>query len=74
MSTPRRRIVRTTAVVDVAAQQRQRRVQSLRGKLTQDRAALGRWMSRLRRAFHSVEKIQQRIARIDRQLAHLEDT
>jgi hypothetical protein len=74
MSTPRRRLVRTTAVANSATQQRHRRVQTLRSKLTEDRAALARWMSRLRRAFHTVEKIQLRIARIDRQLAHLEET
>jgi hypothetical protein len=73
MSTTRRRLVRPLAVAAATLQQRQRRAQALRSRLTEDRAALARWMSRLRRAFHAVEKLQQRIARTDRHLATLED-
>jgi hypothetical protein len=73
MSTPRRRIVRTASPTDPAVQRRQRRVQKLRGWLVEDQAALARWMSRLRRAFHAVERLQQHVARLDRQLASLEE-
>jgi hypothetical protein len=73
MSTPRRRIVRPASAIDQAAQQRHRRAQKLRGRLVDDRTALARWMSRLKRAFHAVEKFQQRVARLDRQLATLEE-
>ena len=48
-------------------------VNAVRNRLVQDRTALARWMSRLKRAFHVVEKLQQRVARLDRQLASLED-
>jgi hypothetical protein len=72
MSTPRRRIVRPASPTDPAAQRRQRRVQKLRGWLVEDRSALDRRMSRLRRAFHAVERLQQRVARLDRQLSSLE--
>ena len=73
MSSPRRRIVRPGPRSDPTAQQRQRRTQTLRNRLVQDRTALGRWMTRLKRAFHAVEKLQQRVARLDRQIASLEE-
>ncbi|HEX4588650.1 MAG TPA: hypothetical protein VH120_01895, partial [Gemmataceae bacterium] len=71
MAAPRRRLVRPLAVAAVAVQQRQRRVQTLRAKLARDRIALARWMSRLRRAFHTVERLQVRITRADRAIARL---
>jgi len=73
MSTPRRRIVRPALATDQTEQQRQRRALRLRGRLVDDRTALARWMSRLKRAFHAVEKLQQRVARLDRQIATLEE-
>jgi hypothetical protein len=73
MSTPRRRIVRPAPQLAPTAQQRQRRAQRIRSRLVADRGALNRWMSRLKRAFHTVEKLQQRVARLDRQLASLEE-
>jgi hypothetical protein len=72
MSTPRRRIVRPAPQADATVQQRQRRAQRLRGRLVEDRTALARWMSRLKRSFHAVERLQQRVARLDRQLSSLE--
>jgi hypothetical protein len=74
MAAPRRRLVRPLAVAAVAVQQRQRRVQTLRAKLARDRIALARWMSRLRRAFHTVERLQVRITRADRAIARLEES
>ena len=53
-----------------------RRVARIRKKyadLTKEQEALSRWMTRLKRAFHKVEKIQERITRMERQLADLED-
>jgi polyhydroxyalkanoate synthesis regulator phasin len=55
------------------AKQRKRRLQQLRAKLTTERGHWTRWMSRLKRAFHSVEKLQQRITRLERQIAKLQD-
>jgi hypothetical protein len=40
----------------------------LRARLTAERTALARWMGRLKRAFHTVGKVQRRIARLERQL------
>jgi hypothetical protein len=73
MATPRRRVVRPLAVAAAAVQHRQRRSQALRSRLTKDRCDLDRWMGRLRRAFHAVEKLQRRIAHADRQLTRLEN-
>jgi hypothetical protein len=43
----------------------------LRAKLEAERSALARWVPWLRRAFHTVETIQLRIARLEKQLAGL---
>ena len=48
------------------------RAQALRGRLAQDRAALARWVPRLRRAFHAVERLQIVVARSEKRLAALE--
>jgi hypothetical protein len=71
VSTPRRRLVRpATAPPD---QQRQRRAKRLREGLERERAALARWVARLKRAFHATEKSQRRIAQIERRLTKLEE-
>jgi len=53
--------------------ERQRRLPKLRARLDQERAALARWMTRLKRAFHAVEKHQLRVARLERQITRQED-
>jgi hypothetical protein len=68
MSTLRRRLVRPAAVVTETSQQRHRRAVTRRGRLARTREGLGRWMSRPKRAFHSMEKLQARIARLERQV------
>jgi hypothetical protein len=68
MTAPRRRILRTvasTAAIDLRAQ---RRHQQLRTRLALEQAGLTRWMARLKRAFHAVERHQERVARLERQL------
>ena len=72
MSIPRRRLVRP-ALAPEPDEQRHHQVQKLRARLEQERRILARWMTRLKRAFHAVEKIQQRISRIERQITRLED-
>src|SRR3954454_21967888 len=73
MTTPRRRIVRPAAPA-TPSPEHQLRVQKLRANLERERATLTRWMGRLKRAFHAVEKSQQRIARLERQLTRMEET
>ena len=53
------------------AAQRRKRLKGLRARLDAQRAALARWMTRLKRAFHSVEKLQARVARIEREINKL---
>ena len=71
MTTPRRRIIRPEPTHDHRPTDRQ--LQKIRTRLDSERHALARWMSKLRRAFHGVEKIQQRINRLERQIARKED-
>ena len=73
MSTPRRRLVRPPPVPARPDPDHQRQLQKVRTRLEQERAAFARWMPRLKRAFHTVMKAQQRIARLERQLAQLEE-
>jgi len=68
MAAPRRRIIRAPIARPVSNQQRSRRLEKLRIRRDQERAALARWMTRLRRAFHAVERIQQAINRAERSL------
>jgi hypothetical protein len=72
VNTPRRRLVRRPSHPPTGDERRQRQLARLRVRLEAQRAALVRWMSRLRRAFHAVEKHQQGIHRIERQITHLE--
>jgi hypothetical protein len=48
------------------------RVQKQRHRLESERAALARWMTRLKRAFTFVEKIQRTIGRLERKITQLE--
>ena len=70
MTLPRRRLIRSAPVT---TPERPRQIQKLRERLEKERVALARWQTRLKRAFNAVEKSQKRIARIERQLTHLED-
>jgi len=72
MSTPRRRLVRSTPPAAESHADQQHRLQKLRGRLDRERASLARWMARLRRAFHAVEKSQLRSRRLECQIARLE--
>jgi len=69
---PRRRLIRP-APVPVVAPERPHQIQKLRERLDKERAALARWQSKLKRAFNAVEKCQRKVARIERQLTHLEE-
>ena len=73
MAMPRRRLVRPTATATDPDPGRTQRLQKLRKRLDQERMALGRWMARLKRAFHSMEKHQTQVARLDRVIRNLEE-
>jgi hypothetical protein len=70
MSSPlRRRVLRPPAQwpADPAAARRREKRQA---QLAATRQALRRWLTKLRRAFNTVDKLQARIARLERELSH----
>ena len=71
MTTPRRRIVRPAPPIN-PVQERQQQIERLRLGLTQARTALGRWQTRLKRAFTTTQKYQKTITRIEKHIARLE--
>jgi hypothetical protein len=73
MSLPRRQIIRLAAATRTANPDRQLRLQRLHSRLEQERRFLRKWMARLRRAFHAVEKLQLRISRIERTITRQEN-
>lgn len=69
MTATRRRVLRTPReTLDPRAVRRRER---LHAQLATDREALTRWMRKLKRSFHEVEKLQARIGRREKQLAKL---
>lgn len=70
-TTPRRWVLRPTRESpDDSA--RQCSIHKKRVRLHDEQQSLLRWMSRLKRAFHAVEKQQRIITRLERDLARLE--
>jgi len=69
VNTPRRRVLRRAPATDAVTLREQKRLQKRREQLEKERLALSRWMTRLRRAFHAVEKQQAKISRLERQIA-----
>ena len=71
MSAPRRRLLRPSRPADPDPR-RARQAQRRREQLAKERTSLMRWMARLKRAFHAMEKSQVRIARLERNLSRLD--
>lgn len=69
MTTPRRRVLRNPVVV--ADPIHERRAVLLREKLVKERATLKRWLTKLRRSFTTVERIQAKISRMEKRLGLL---
>ena len=70
MTTPRRRIIRRSLVTALNGSGRQAsdRLPALHARLERERKAFDRWLSRLKRACHAVEKQQRKIARLERKI------
>ena len=66
MTTPRRRVLRPERTNPEPDPRQLRLIQKRRAQLENDREALARWMSRLRRALRAVEKLQRKISRLER--------
>jgi hypothetical protein len=64
MTAPRRRIIRPTSPAPVLSQPLLR----LRDQLAKEQESLVSWTRKLKRAFHSFEKHQIRIARLQRRI------
>ena len=73
MTTLRRRVLRPQRAAATIDPRRQLLVEKRRAQLDRERLLLNRWMSRLRRAFHALEKQQLRVARLERKLAEFDD-
>jgi hypothetical protein len=69
MSHTRRRVLRTARPTAGSARQH-RAVEPYSARLKAKQAALARWMAKLKRAFHTVERLQQQIARLERAVGH----
>lgn len=69
-TTPRRSVIRP-ATRPVPGLQR---LSKLRSKLEREQQFLERWMVRLKRAFHSFEKYQSRVSRLEREIRALESS
>ena len=54
-----------------ADKEKKRQRKQLRERLHQEQQSLARWMTRLKRTFHSFEKVHQRVSRLERQLTKL---
>ncbi|HEY1600939.1 MAG TPA: hypothetical protein VGG64_15150, partial [Pirellulales bacterium] len=61
-----------SSTAPTANHREQLQLQRKRAQLEKERASLNRWMSRLKRAFHAVEKGQLRVTRLERQIFALE--
>ena len=73
MAAPRRVVLRPQRpAADSDAQRQQRTLAQRRTRLQKEQQALVRWMSRLKRAFHAVEKQQRRVTSLERSIARLE--
>jgi hypothetical protein len=70
-TTPRRRVLRPRRTPAENAA-RARKVATRRARLEKEQAGLSRWMTKLKRAFHAVEKHQKTVSRLEREIACLE--
>ena len=70
MTTPRRRVLRPLRP-HAGDCVRERKLAARRVRLTTEKQSLDRWMSRLKRAFHAVEKQQAKVARLERAIEQL---
>ena len=71
MTASRRRVIRPPKPVAAAASVRLPR---LRSQLEREQQSLAKWTIKLKRAFHSFEKHQLRITRLQRKIRDLEQT
>ena len=71
MTTVRRRVIRPLPLPPSAASLRLPR---WRARLDEEQQGLARWMAKLKRSFHSFEKHQLRVSRLEREIRKIEET
>ena len=71
MTPLRRHVIRPSVPVPAAESARLLR---LRSQLEREQQTLANWTAKLKRAFHSFEKHQQRVTRLQRRIRDLETT
>ena len=69
MSNPRRRVLRAAQVTTQPDPRLEARLHRRRADLAKSRAALRRWLTRLKRATNTVTDLHQRITRLEAALA-----
>jgi hypothetical protein len=69
VTTPRRRVLRPTVTVPAIDARQLARLQRRRAELAKSRAALRRWLTRLKRATNTVTDLHQRISRLESTLS-----
>ena len=70
MTSPRRRLLRPVGP-DAGDGVLERKLAARRVRFATEKQSLDRWMSRLKRAFHAVEKHQAKTARLERVIEQL---
>lgn len=73
MTRPRRRLLRSTPSASENGRHHQL-LAARRARLESEQQSLARWMTRLKRAFHAVERSQRKATRLAREIARLEQT
>ncbi len=73
MHQPRRRLLRPSRTLADDGP-RQTKLLARRSRLETEQQTLSRWMSRLKRAFHAVEKQQQKVTRLEREIGRLQQS
>ena len=71
MNAPRRRVLRPLRAI-ASEPHRQEKLLKYRGRLHKEQQVLARWMSKLKRAFHAMERQQRKVARLEGVIAQLE--
>ncbi len=68
MVVPRRRLLRPAIPTSPSSVLPPEHIAKLRKRLANERGRLARWMTRLKRAFHAMERQQRRVVNLERRL------
>jgi len=71
-TTPRRRVLRPARTLELVERQHQEALTKQSAKLEKERQGFRRWLTRLKRAMHALEKHQRRLARLEKVMALLQ--